>query len=156
MENSLSNRRLFALSSMQPFAKLRREIVMNFSPLRSSFLLIMIFAVGFAHAADALLPINTGAYVVSSRKACEGAAFAAVITFDGRSFSGPHDSDCQTIILGQHGLSYSVKTTCRAFGDGTPTVPSTVFQSVRIKSRSAFALTRDNKKIDYALCPKFH
>lgn len=141
---------------MQPFAKLCRKVVMNFLPFQSRILLAMIFAVGCAHAADAMLPINAGTYVASGRKACEGAALASVITFDGRSFSGPHASDCQTIILGQHGQSYSVKTTCRAFGDGTPTIPSTVFQSVRIKSRSAFALTRDNKKIDYALCPKFH
>jgi hypothetical protein len=141
---------------MHPLAKLRRKIAMTFSSSPSRLLLIMTFAAGIAHAVDAPLPLNSGTYVVSSDKPCQDAAFAAVIVFDGHSFSGPHDSQCESTILGQQGRSYRVKTTCRALGDGTPITPSTVVQHVQIKSRSMFVLTRDNKELDYALCPRFH
>jgi len=121
-----------------------------------TLLLVAICVAGFAHAANAPLPLKSGTYVVSSDKPCEDAAFADVIEFDVRSFHGPHEAQCQSTTLDQHGRSYRVSTTCRALGDGTAATPSTFVRRVRITSRSTFVLTRDKADDVYALCPEFH
>jgi hypothetical protein len=129
---------------------------MSFSSFPSRLLPVMICATGFAHLGNASLPLKAGTYVVSSDKPCADAAFADVMAFDGRSFAGPHDARCQSTTLDRQGRSYRVSTTCRALGDGTATMPSTVVRQLRITSRSSFVLTRGNHEIDYALCPAFH
>ncbi len=126
------------------------------SLLRFKFLLALLFGMGFAHATDGLLPLDAGTYVVASYTPCEEAPLAGVTSFDGASFVGPHDSDCQTTILEQHGADYRVSVRCKALGDGTPTVPKPFVEGVRIKTRTSFVLTHDDAEMEFALCPAFH
>ena len=123
--------------------------------LRSKLFLLLAFGMSFARATDSL-PLDTGTYVVTSYKPCTDAPFAGVKDFDGTSFGGPHDSDCQTVILARHGASYRVKTTCNGAGDGTPVTAGGLLEQVRIESRTAFVLTHGQQHREYTLCPTFH
>lgn len=114
-------------------------------------------ATGLACAADAPgLPLDAGIYVVTGYKPCNSAPFAGVRQFDGRSFSGPHASACESTILEHSGANYRVKTDCQALGNGAPAPASSEVVDVRVKSRTSFFLVHDNRTLEFALCPAFH
>ncbi len=122
----------------------------------SKLMLILVFGAGFAQAADAPLPLQPGTYVLASYKPCEEVALAGVISFDGNSFVGPHDSDCQTTILDQQASTYRVAIRCKALGDGTPTPPRDSFARVRIDSSTSFSMIDGADETPFVLCPEFH
>ena len=127
------------------------------SLLRFKFVLALLFGMGFAHATDGKLPLDSGYYVIASYKPCEEAPNAGVTTYDGASFVGMHDSDCQTDILEQNGPRYRVSIRCKALGDGTPVVPKPYVESVRILTRTSFTVVENNGTEDeFDLCPAFH
>lgn len=127
------------------------------SLLRSRLMFVMLFGVGFARAADGVLPLDAGTYVVADYKPCEEAPFAGVTSFDGMSFVGPHDSDCRTKILEQSGSKFRVSVRCKADGSGTPIKhPSTFIEGVRIESRTSFVFIKGAVETRFALCPAFH
>ena len=125
--------------------------------LRFKLLLALLFGMGFAHAMGGTLPLDVGNYVIASYKPCEEAPNAGVTSYDGASFVGPHDSDCQTTVLEQSGPRYRVSISCKALGDGTPMVPRPYVESVRILTRTSFAIVRhDGTEDEFDLCPAFH
>lgn len=124
--------------------------------LASRLLFVLCTGTGFARAADAPLPLKAGSYVIASYTPCDEAPLAGVTSFDGASFVGPHDADCQTAVLSHRGTRYRVQVTCKAMGDGTPIAPTSYRQDVRIKSQTRFVVTREHREIEYALCPAFH
>ena len=96
----------------------------------------LFFASLAAGAQAAILPIRPGDYVRDGTP-CRDAPFAALMRYDGESFSGPHESACTTVMLGRPGpRTYSLKTTCRAAGDGTPNGSYTETQMVKVLSPS--------------------
>ena len=125
---------------------------------RTRLALALILACGVVRAADApVLPLDTGNFVIASYPRCEEAPLAGVVSFDGRSLVGPHDSDCHTEILEHDGSSYRIRRGCRADGSGKPEVPADFVQTVRVESRTRMALTGlDGQTKEYALCPGFH
>ena len=65
------------------------------------------------------LPLKHGTYVLANI-ACKEPPLAAMMSWDGVGFSGPHASKCVSHVLSHHGSRFSVTTTCSALGDGTP------------------------------------
>ena len=110
-----------------------------------------------AHAAPAgSLPLKPGTYVASSDRPCAEAPFAAVKAFDGKAFSGPHESACTSSIVGRQGHRYRVSTVCHALGDGTPTPETEALETIRVRSSSSFDVTTSGRATRYDLCPAFH
>ncbi len=110
-----------------------------------------------AFSAQAALPITPGAYVRDGVP-CQDAPLAAVLAYDGKTFSGPHESDCATTVLSRRGQTYRLKTTCHAAGDGSPAAASTQAQTVTVRSAShiTFGHTTGAGQTDragYRLCP---
>jgi hypothetical protein len=90
-----------------------------------------------AASTQAAVPITPGDYVRDGVQ-CQDAPFAALLKFDGKAFSGPHESNCTTSIVGRTGHQYRLTTTCRAAGDGSPQAPYTETQTVNVLSPSHF------------------
>lgn len=65
------------------------------------------------------LSLKHGTYVLETSN-CQGPAFAAMISWDGVGFSGPHSARCTSRVLSRHGDQFSVNTSCAALGDGSP------------------------------------
>jgi hypothetical protein len=95
--------------------------------LRSAFyrrafhlLCILLFGAVSNHAlAQDELSLKHGTYVLEGT-GCKEPPFAAMMSWDGAGFSGPHDSRCTSSVLSHHGSEYRVRTTCAAQGDGSP------------------------------------
>jgi len=118
----------------------------------SIFAATMTLALAAGAASAATLPIIAGTYV-RDKYACRDAPFAALRDFDGRSFSGAHSSDCDTFILRRHGSNYTIRTTCKAEGDGTPMQPVTQLQTVQVLSSKRFVVIRSTgDQAAYRLC----
>ena len=108
-------------------------------------------------SAQAAVPITPGDYVRDGVQ-CRDAPFAALLKFDGKAFSGVHESDCATTVISRTGRRYALKSTCRAAGDGKPQTPYTEIQNVTVLSptRITFSHKAATGKIDsadYRLCP---
>ena len=109
-------------------------------------------------AQAASLPIKRGAYVRDGVP-CRDAPFAALMQYDGKSFSGPHESDCTTLVRGRPGpRTYLLKTTCRAAGDGTPNESYAETQTVKVLSRSHITFSHTTgagaeDRAGYRFCP---
>lgn len=126
-------------------------------PPRSWAASLLLGATCWVGAADGpSLPLDAGIYVVTAYRPCNSAPFAGVRPFDGHSFSGPHASICESAILEHNGTTYRVKTDCQALGNGAPAPASSEVDDVKVKSRTAFVLTHDNRSLEFALCPAFH
>ena len=116
------------------------------------------FCVAAAQAAHgAALPLEAGVYVRDGVP-CHDAPFAALIQYDGASFSGPHSSDCTTTVVNRNGAkSYSLQTTCHAAGDGSAAAGSTEKETLTVLSPShlIFAHPTGLRVVDqaaYRLC----
>ncbi len=108
-----------------------------------------------AHAAAPILP---GDYVREGYR-CGDAPFAALLRYDGSAFSGPHERDCTTRVMGRSGWRYQLETTCRAAGDGSPRPSLREVQTVVVFSPSRFSFSHEtgNGQIDSAIyhrCPE--
>ena len=73
----------------------------------------------FALAQHDQLSLKHGAYVLDSSD-CKEPPFAAMLSWDGVGFFGPHSSRCKTRVLSLQGNQFKLSTTCAALGDGTP------------------------------------
>ena len=92
-------------------------------------------------AQAATLPIRHGDYVRDGVP-CRDAPFAALMHYDGQSFSGPHASACTAMLLRRPGpRTYSLKSTCRAAGDGSPNGAYTEMQTIKVLSPSHIIFT---------------
>lgn len=78
-----------------------------------------ILAPCFALGQHDQLSLKHGTYVLESAE-CKEPPFAAMISWDGVGFSGPHASRCTSRVLNRHGNQFALSTTCSALGDGTP------------------------------------
>ena len=126
------------------------------STLKSTLAFILLAATTLSQAATtALLPIASGTYAVAGSKPCRDAPLAGVAQFDGRALHGPHGSDCTSSLLGRHGRTCRISTTCRALGDGSPARPDTQVRTVRVESRTRFAVIAGGARTDYARCASF-
>ena len=98
--------------------------------------------------------LDRGTYVLAGTP-CKDAPFAAMRSFDGANFSGPHDARCTTRILGRHANAVRIATTCRANGDGSPTVATTQTETIRLVGRRSFttAAVASGTPVSYRLCP---
>ena len=64
------------------------------------------------------LPLKQGIYV-EEHEQCKGAPNAAILSWDGFTFSGAHSSRCRSQIAHVEKNRYQVKLTCSARGDGS-------------------------------------
>ena len=69
------------------------------------------------------IELKHGMYVVVGTS-CKDAPLAAMATWDGIGFGGPHESKCKTRVFHQQGKFYDLSTICYGLGDGTPTTPA--------------------------------
>lgn len=130
---------------------------MNRLPHRSRLIFGLVLCTGLARAGEApLLPLDAGTFVIASYPRCEEAPLAGVMSFDGHSLVGPHDSNCRTEIIERDGARYRVRTSCRADGAGQPEIPTETVLTIQVESSTAMTVTRPDGKSDgYALCPGF-
>lgn len=97
------------------------------------------------------LPLARGDYVIAGQS-CREAPFAAMMRFDGRGFSGPHASQCTSVVLSRAGKAYRVRTTCNALGDGTRTRPSAILERYTVISSTRFVSGSGAGALTYRLC----
>ena len=126
--------------------------------VRTAFLSLCGFAALAGAAEAATLPIRLGDYVRDGTP-CRDAPFAALMRYDGESFSGPHESACATVLLRKPGpRTYVLRSTCRAAGDGTPSGSYTETQTVRVLSPTRIVFshvtgTGVRDRAGYRACP---
>ena len=82
----------------------------------------MLLAVSAHAESKDLLPLEHRTYVLEGYDAVD-APFAAILEYDGSTFSGPHSSACVSEVLDHEGAKFRIRTTCFADGDGTPGAP---------------------------------
>jgi hypothetical protein len=91
------------------------------------------------------LSLKHGTYVLETSK-CKEPAFAAVISWDGVGFSGPHSARCASRVVSRHGNQYSVNTSCGALGDGSPDRSGYVDAiSLTRLSNTRFMISKENE-----------
>ena len=116
---------------------------------RSVFIQIAISIAGitvpcFALGQQISLHLRHGVYV-QQPNACKNPPFAALKVWDGIGFSGAHSSKCTSRVLRLQGSHFTVRTTCAAFGDGSPD-PSKLSETVSLNrlSNLQFVLSQDS------------
>ena len=82
-------------------------------------LVAWLFQPAGAFTQDQSLTLTPGVYVREPAP-CKGAPNAAIMSWDGAGFSGPHSSKCKSKVLQKNGAKYQVSTSCSAQGDGSP------------------------------------
>jgi hypothetical protein len=97
-----------------------------------------------------LLPLAHGTYVREGYDA-EDAPFAAILEFDGSTFSGAHSSACVSEVLDHDGAKYRVRTTCFAEGDGTPAAPYSEKERIVVQSPTRMQFTHNDDTAIYRL-----
>jgi hypothetical protein len=109
------------------------------------------FVAASAHAGSKdILPLQHGTYVREGYDA-EDPPFAAILEFDGSTFSDPHSSACVSEVLDHDGAKYRVRTTCFAAGDGTPAAPYSQKERVVVQSPTRMQFTHDDDTAVYRL-----
>ena len=95
---------------------------------------------------DRTLTLKPGLYVQQGSP-CKDAPNAAIMSWDGVGFAGPHASQCTAHIVRTHGSRFQVSNSCSAQGDGSPTsAPSAdvdTFLIIRL-SDSRFELLKES------------
>ena len=130
---------------------------MNLQSLLSKTIIIAIwFSMPFAvMAQDQPLLLKHGLYVQTGI-ACKDAPFAAMRSWDGHGFAGPHSSKCTSQVVLRHGNEYEVSTACSALGDGTPNpsggVDKETLQLARISNVSFVVGNNSKPKLTYRWC----
>jgi hypothetical protein len=82
-------------------------------------MVVAAFSVPFIAVAQVQLPsLKHGVYVRDSEP-CKGAPNAAIMTWDGGAFSGPHSSKCMSRVVRKDGQKFQISTSCSAAGDGS-------------------------------------
>ena len=103
---------------------------------------------------DQLL-LKHGTYV-QEKYDCKEAPFAAMKTWDGIGFAGPHDSKCTTSVLSHHGNQFEISTGCSALGDGTPNPSGRVsvdrLSVIRLSNTSFTISTEAKPKATFRWC----
>ena len=112
-------------------------------------MLLAVSAQAPAQAKD-LLPLAHGTYVREEFDAVDP-PFAAILEYDGSTFSGPHASACASRILDHDGAKYRISTTCSAQGDGTPAVPYTEKERIVVQSPTRMQFTHGDDMAVYRL-----
>lgn len=115
--------------------------------LRGLLLNVCIGSVGLVAAAriaaqQLRLHLRHGEYVHESIP-CNNPPFAAMMSWNGIGFSGPHSAQCRSRVLTHSGNRYDISTACAALGDDTPDASAYVdtFTVTRL-SESRFKLTK--------------
>jgi len=96
---------------------------------------------------DQQLTIDRGVYVREPAQ-CKGAPNAAIMSWDGVGFSGPHSSKCKSTVLSKNGKKYEISTSCSALGDGSPNPAGTPFVESFVltwRSNTQFTVTKGNQ-----------
>ena len=88
-------------------------------------------------AVESSVPIAAGDYAVEG-SSCATVALAELMHYDGHNFSGAHASQCKSATRTHRGTRFTVATTCRALGDGTPARPDTRIERLAVISRTRF------------------
>jgi hypothetical protein len=83
--------------------------------MRAAWMLIPCFAL----AQHDQLSLKHGTYVLEHTE-CKEAPFAAMMSWDGVGFFGPHATRCKSRVLSRHGSQFTLSTSCAARGDGSP------------------------------------
>jgi hypothetical protein len=109
-------------------------------------------------ATAATVPLRPGDYVQLGLP-CIDAPSAARLTYDGRSFTGAHSSNCLTTITSRRGPRYILRSNCRSAGDGSPTPPYAETQTVTVRWMSRFTFVHRAgagvlDQAEYRLCAK--
>jgi hypothetical protein len=75
-------------------------------------------SISFIATAQQQLSLKHGLYVLQ-QEACNGAANAAIMSWDGSAFSGPRSSKCSSRVVQKDGQQFQISTSCSALGDGS-------------------------------------
>ncbi len=106
-------------------------------------------------AQDQLVSLKHGVYVEAGT-ACKDAPFAAMKSWDGHGFAGPHSSQCTSQIVTRHGNQYKVRTACSALGDGTPNpsghVDTETIQLTQLSDVSFAVGSQTKARLTYRWC----
>jgi len=118
--------------------------------------LLLTAAVG-ALASQSAVPVKSGVYVRDG-VACRDAPFAALLTYNGKAFLGPHDGDCTSVLLRRTGRRYELEMTCRAVSEARPRVDYGEAQTVTVISATRFNFSHRTgtgriDRANYRLCP---
>jgi hypothetical protein len=96
---------------------------------------------------DQTLTIKSGIYVREPAQ-CKDAPNAAIMSWDGVRFSGPHSSKCTSTVLHQNGGKYEIRTSCASLGNGSPNptgTPSVESFVLTRLSGTQFEIAKDNQ-----------
>ena len=96
---------------------------------------------------DQPLTIKRGVYVREPAQ-CKEAPNAAIMSWDGVGFSGPHSSKCTSSVLHKKGRKYEISTSCSSLGDGSPNPTGAPFVESFVLTRvsnTQFIITEDNQ-----------
>lgn len=99
----------------------------------------------------ATIPLKAGDYGVVYL-ACANEPNAAIMSFDGRTFSYPHATKCTDTITGPSAGVLSISETCSALGDGSPTKPDTSTFTLRPHGADRFTLIKSGSTMTYRRC----
>ena len=99
------------------------------------------------------LSLKHGIYVLRGVD-CKEPPFAALKSWDGVGFAGPHSGQCTTNVLSHRGNHFDVSTTCAALGDGTPNRSGYVekLSLTRISSTNFLIVNANNTTSHYRWC----
>lgn len=120
---------------------------MRVSASVSSVLLLLLSA----SANAATITLKAGDYGAIGL-ACNNQPNASTMSFDGRSFSYAHASECTDRITRQQVGVMTVEETCRAAGDGSPTRPSTETFELRQQDSARFTLIKAGSTMTFRRC----
>jgi hypothetical protein len=119
--------------------------------MRAAWILVPCFAL----AAHGELILKHGTYVLEGSP-CKEPPFAAMKSWDGIGFSGPHASKCTTRVLSHHSEQFNISTACTAIGDGTPNPPGQVdvetLSLVRLSNTRFIVSSETKPKATYRWC----
>ena len=122
--------------------KIKQRTIFSRIVMRAAGILIPCFAL----AQDDQLSLKHGTYVLESSE-CKQPPFAAMKSWDGAGFFGPHASGCTSRLLSRHGKRFSLSTTCTALTDGTPDLSDYVDTfSLTQLSKTRFVIHKENRQ----------
>lgn len=110
--------------------------------------LILMLAASANAAAITLKAVDYGA----AGLACDKQPNASTMSFDGRSFSYAHASNCTDRITKKQAGVMTVVETCRAAGDGSPTHPDTQTFNLCQNGSDRFTLIKARSAMTFRRC----
>lgn len=107
------------------------------------------------HAQNARLDLKHGTYVDVS-VSCPAPPLAAIRSWDGIGFFGPHSSLCTSRVLSHKRNHFQISTSCSAVGDGSPNPAGQVDNQntslIRLSNASFVASGEAKRETTYRWC----